>query len=47
LLVEQHAAGALDLASRGYVLEEGRIVGEDSSAALQSDERLRKAYLGM
>jgi len=47
LLVEQNAVGALDLASRGYVLEEGRIVGEDSSAALQSDERLRKAYLGM
>jgi branched-chain amino acid transport system ATP-binding protein len=47
LLVEQNAAGALDLASRGYVLEEGRIVGEDTSAALRSDERLRKAYLGM
>jgi branched-chain amino acid transport system ATP-binding protein len=47
LLVEQNAAGALDLASRGYVLEEGRIVGEDTSAALSSDERLRKAYLGM
>jgi branched-chain amino acid transport system ATP-binding protein len=47
LLVEQNAAGALDLASRGYVLEEGRIVGEDTSVALRSDERLRKAYLGM
>jgi branched-chain amino acid transport system ATP-binding protein len=47
LLVEQNAAGALDLASRGYVLEEGRIVGEDTSLALRSDERLRKAYLGM
>jgi branched-chain amino acid transport system ATP-binding protein len=47
LLVEQNAAGALELASRGYVLEEGRIVGEDTSAALGSDERLRKAYLGM
>ena len=47
LLVEQNAAGALELASRGYVLEEGRIVGEDTSSALASDERLRKAYLGM
>ena len=47
LLVEQNAVEALDLAQRGYVLEEGRIVGEDTSAALLDDARLRKAYLGM
>jgi branched-chain amino acid transport system ATP-binding protein len=47
LLVEQNAVEALDLAGRGYVLEEGRIVGEDRSDALLDDERLRKAYLGM
>jgi branched-chain amino acid transport system ATP-binding protein len=47
LLVEQNAVEALDLAERGYVLEEGRIVGEDSAHALLNDERLRKAYLGM
>lgn len=47
LLVEQNAVEALDLAERGYVLEEGRIVGEDRSDALLDDERLRKAYLGM
>jgi branched-chain amino acid transport system ATP-binding protein len=47
LLVEQNAVEALDLAGRGYVLEEGRIVGEDTSRALLDDERLRKAYLGM
>jgi branched-chain amino acid transport system ATP-binding protein len=47
LLVEQNAVEALDLAGRGYVLEEGRIVGEDTSDALLNDERLRKAYLGM
>jgi branched-chain amino acid transport system ATP-binding protein len=47
LLVEQNAVEALDLAGRGYVLEEGRIVGEDTSSALLGDERLRKAYLGM
>lgn len=47
LLVEQNAVEALDLAGRGYVLEEGRIVGEDRSEALADDERLRKAYLGM
>lgn len=46
LIVEQNAVEALDLASRGYVLEEGHIVGEDDSDALLHDERLRKAYLG-
>lgn len=47
LLVEQNAVEALELAGRGYVLEEGRIVSEDSSDALLEDERLRKAYLGL
>jgi branched-chain amino acid transport system ATP-binding protein len=47
LLVEQNAVEALDLATRGYVLEEGTILGEDSSDALLNDERLRKAYLGL
>lgn len=47
LIVEQNAVEALDLASRGYVLEEGRIVGENTSEALLNDERLRKAYLGL
>lgn len=47
LIVEQNAIEALDLAGRGYVLEEGRIVGEDTSDALLNDDRLRKAYLGL
>ncbi len=47
LLVEQNAVEALNLAGRGYVLEEGRIVGEGSSGELLADERLRKAYLGL
>ncbi len=47
LLVEQNAVEALDLAGRGYVLEEGRIVGEDTAEALLEDSRLRKAYLGL
>jgi branched-chain amino acid transport system ATP-binding protein len=47
LLVEQNAVEALDLASRGYVIEEGRIVGEDSAVALAGDARLRRAYLGL
>lgn len=47
LLVEQNAMEALDLAVRGYVLEEGRIVGEGTAEELAGDERLRKAYLGL
>jgi len=47
LLVEQNAVEALDLASRGYVLEEGRIVGDGSSEELLANERLRQAYLGL
>ena len=47
LLVEQNAVEALDLAGRGYVLEEGRIVTQGTAADLLADERLRKAYLGL
>jgi len=47
LLVEQNAVEALDLASRGYVLEEGKVVGDGTSEQLLADERLRKAYLGL
>jgi branched-chain amino acid transport system ATP-binding protein len=47
LLVEQNAVEALDIAGRGYVLEDGRVVGEGSAAELEQDERLRKAYLGL
>ena len=46
LLVEQNAAQALRLASRGYVLETGSIVMSDAADALLSDDRVRKAYLG-
>jgi branched-chain amino acid transport system ATP-binding protein len=46
LLVEQNAAQALGLASRGYVIETGRIVLEDEARALLANERVRKAYLG-
>jgi branched-chain amino acid transport system ATP-binding protein len=46
LLVEQNAAQALKLASRGYVLETGSIVMSDSAQALLSDDRVRAAYLG-
>jgi branched-chain amino acid transport system ATP-binding protein len=46
LLVEQNANRALDAASRGYVLETGRVVLADASAALQRDPGVQEAYLG-
>jgi branched-chain amino acid transport system ATP-binding protein len=46
LLVEQNAAQALKLASRGYVLETGSIVMNDDAKTLLSDDRVRAAYLG-
>ena len=47
LLVEQNALMALNVASRGYVLETGRIVLEDDARALQQNEQVQKAYLGI
>lgn len=46
LLVEQNAFQALRIASRGYVLETGRVVLEDSSQSLLENEEVKKAYLG-
>jgi len=46
LLVEQNANLALRIASRGYVLETGRIVLEGSASSLLSDPQVREAYLG-
>jgi len=46
LLVEQNVAMALDLASRAYVLEEGRIVAQGAPRELSSREEIRRAYLG-
>ncbi|MFM2481809.1 ATP-binding cassette domain-containing protein [Celerinatantimonas sp. YJH-8] len=45
-LVEQNANQALKLADRGYVLENGRIVLEDSGDALLSNPQVQSAYLG-
>jgi branched-chain amino acid transport system ATP-binding protein len=45
-LVEQNANQALKLADRGYVLENGHVVLEDSGEALLSNEAVRSAYLG-
>jgi branched-chain amino acid transport system ATP-binding protein len=46
LLVEQNALMALSVASRGYVLETGRIALADDAAALRGNEQVRKTYLG-
>jgi len=45
-LVEQNANQALRIADRGYVLENGRVVLEDSGDALLTNEAVRQAYLG-
>ena len=47
ILVEQNVAASLKLASRAYVLENGRIVSSGSGAALLGDDRVRQAYLGV
>jgi branched-chain amino acid transport system ATP-binding protein len=46
LLVEQNALMALDIASRGYVLETGRVALEGPAAELKTNEQVRKTYLG-
>ena len=47
LLVEQNALMALSVANRGYVLQTGEIVLQDSAANLQKNEMVQKAYLGI
>ncbi|MCF8197864.1 MAG: ABC transporter ATP-binding protein [Sulfuritalea sp.] len=46
LLVEQNARLALDICSRGYVMESGKITLADTSDVLLADPRVRAAYLG-
>jgi branched-chain amino acid transport system ATP-binding protein len=46
LLVEQNANVALEIATRGYVLETGEIVISAPSAELREDPTVREAYLG-
>ena len=46
LLVEQNANYALEAATRGYVLETGRVVLANESAALRDDPEVQRAYLG-
>jgi branched-chain amino acid transport system ATP-binding protein len=46
LLVEQNANYALEVSSRGYVLETGEIALSDSSDTLRQNPEVQRAYLG-
>ena len=46
LLVEQNAHQGLSIADRGYLLENGHIVGEDAAHRLAEDSSVQAAYLG-
>jgi branched-chain amino acid transport system ATP-binding protein len=46
LVVEQNAHAALELSSRAYLLEVGRVALEGASAELREHEGIRKSYLG-
>lgn len=47
LLVEQNALMALSVANRGYVLQTGEIVLQDTASNLNKNPMVQKAYLGM
>ena len=46
LLVEQNANYALEVASRGYVLETGTVAVSDTADALRQNPDVQRAYLG-
>jgi branched-chain amino acid transport system ATP-binding protein len=47
LLVEQNVKHTLTVATRAYVLEDGRIVMEGKGADLLNNDHVKKAYLGI
>lgn len=47
LLVEQNARMALEVADRGYVLQTGQVVLQDTAENLRANEMVRRAYLGI
>lgn len=47
LLVEQNANMALSIASRGYVMEVGRVVLDDTAANLRDNDDVKEFYLGL
>ena len=46
-LVEQNVRQALEIATRGYVVETGRVVGSGTRDELLASDEIRKAYLGL
>jgi len=46
-LVEQNASMAIQIATRGYVLENGEIVLSGTRSELQRNEKIKQAYLGV
>ncbi|MBW2031385.1 MAG: ABC transporter ATP-binding protein [Deltaproteobacteria bacterium] len=47
LLVEQNVFNALDMASEGYILENGRIVLQGKAKSLLNNDHIKEAYLGL
>ena len=47
LLVEQNLAAALEIATRGYVIETGEVKLQGSAEELRTDPKIRSAYLGL
>ena len=47
LLAEQNVAQSLTIASRGYVMENGRVMLSGSAAELRDNPEVRRSYLGM
>jgi len=47
LIVEQNVKHSLGIADRGYLMEAGRIVGEDSAEALRNNPAVQEAFLGL
>jgi len=47
LLVEQNLAAALEIATRGYVIETGQVKLQGSAEELRTDPKIRGAYLGL
>lgn len=46
-IVEQNIRMALEMADRGYIIENGHIVGHDKASQLLASEHIKKAYLGL
>jgi branched-chain amino acid transport system ATP-binding protein len=47
LIVEQNVVSGLNIADRGYVIQNGRVLMEDSAKSLLTNEMVRAAYLGL